>query len=318
MKKRNIIQTPIPSTDEILHENEILNTVFAIRGIKKREDLNLSLSNIIPPTDLIDMDKATDVLIKHYNQNSRIVIVGDFDCDGATSTSIAKEGLELLGFKNVSYIIPDRMVHGYGLTPSIAALACELNPQLVITVDCGISSFDGAKYISDNDIDLIITDHHLQDKSGKIPDCVAAINPNRNDCDSNLKNLAGCGVMLYTIIALRAKMRQENIFIGEQPSLTKLLDLVSLGTVADIVKLDRNNRILIANGLNLVKSGNSRPAIKEILNRNKYTSQKDVKCSDWGFTVGPILNAAGRLDNMTKGIEMLLATPYRQIGRAHV
>ncbi len=315
MKNKKIIEAK-SKNNNFIHENHILNKVFQVKGLESPDDLDLSPKNLISPFTLKDMDKATDCLMDHYYEQSRIVIVGDFDCDGATSTTAAKEGLELLGFKNVDFIIPDRMKHGYGLTESIAKLACEMKPDLVITVDCGISSFDGAEYIHEQGIELIITDHHLQAKNGLIPPCAAAVNPNRNDCTSNLKNLAGCGVMLYTIIALRAKMRDLNIFKDKgvkQPSINQLLDIVSLGTVADIVHFDKNNRILVKMGLDRVRSGAGRPAIHEVLTRNQYTSPEKVKTSDWGFILGPILNAAGRLDNMTKGIEMLLSRSQHEV-----
>ena len=320
MKKKPILENA-PQNSNFIHPHPVLNRVFQNRGIQSAEDLNLSPSKLINPFTLKDMDKAVECIIDHYYNDSKVVIVGDFDCDGATSTTIAVDGLRLLGFKNVDFVVPDRAIHGYGLTENIAKEVCELKPDLIVTVDCGISSFDGAEYIekyskqTGHNIELVITDHHLQAKNGLIPPCAAAVNPNRNDCTSELKNLAGCGVMFYVIIALRSKMKELGIFKNnalleskgvDQPSLTPLLDVVSLGTIADIVHLDTNNRIIVKMGLDLVKSGFARPAIHKILMDNKYTSPEKVNTGDWGFIVGPILNAAGRLENMSKGIEMLL------------
>ncbi|MFS1429636.1 single-stranded-DNA-specific exonuclease RecJ [Vibrio splendidus] len=298
-----------PKSDAIVHNNAVLNRVFQNRGITSIDDLDLSMKNLLNPFLIKDMDKATDSLIDHYYSDSRICIVGDFDCDGATSTSIMSEGLTMLGFKNVSYVIPDRQVHGYGLTPGIVDVAKETaNPDIIITVDCGISSFDGAERVYELGMELIITDHHLQAEAGVIPPCEAAININRTDCTFPSKNLAGCGVAFYLMIALRKKMRDLNIFTEKgvaEPDLSRMLDLVSLGTVADLVALDKNNRILVRAGLERTRRGLAREGISEIFRQKKKEISKATS-QDWGFTLGPILNAAGRLENMTKGIEMLL------------
>lgn len=288
-------------------EHEVLNRIYQNRGVKDSSELDLSLKNLLNPFLIKDMDKAVDTLIRHYHNDSNIIIVGDYDCDGATSTSIAVEGLKLLGFKNVGFIIPDRMIHGYGLTPTIVDLAAESKPDLILTVDNGISSFEGAKRVYEIGAELLITDHHLQSPDG-LPICEAAVNINRDDCEFPSKNLAGCGVMFYTIAALRNKMDKLGLFESNQmtkPDIMQLMDLVSLGTVADVVPLDYNNRILVNAGLQRTRSGNARPAINAILQQKNKDPIK-VTSMDWGFTVGPVLNAAGRLENMTKGIETLL------------
>ncbi|TOJ37746.1 single-stranded-DNA-specific exonuclease RecJ, partial [Vibrio parahaemolyticus] len=308
MTKKSIKERT-PQSDAFLHENPVINRVLQNRGIKSLEELDLDIKNLLDPFLIKDMDKATDSLIDHLMEGTNICIVGDFDCDGATSTSIMAEGLKLLGFENVSYIVPDRQKHGYGLTPSIVDLAYETKkPDVIVTVDCGISSFDGADRVYDLGMELIITDHHLQDSSGKLPKCEAAVNINRNDCPFPSKNLAGCGVAFYLMVALRKKMRDYGIFQQRgmaEPNLGQLFDLVSLGTVADVVPLDRNNRILVKLGLDRTKRGLAREAINEVFKQKNKDIFK-VKSSDWGFMMGPILNSAGRLENMTKGIEMLL------------
>ncbi len=308
MNKKTIIEKS-PQSEAQLHENPVINRVLQNRGIQSLDDLDLDIKNLLDPFLIKDMDKATDSLIDHLLEGSNICIVGDFDCDGATSTSIMAEGLKLLGFDNVSYIIPDRQIHGYGLTESIVELAYETNkPDVIVTVDCGISSFEGANKVYDLGMELIITDHHLQDSSGNLPKCEAAVNINRIDCPFPSKNLAGCGVAFYLMVALRKKMRDYGIFNQRgtsEPNLGQLFDLVSLGTVADVVPLDRNNRILVKLGLDRVKRGLGREAINEVF-KQKNREVLKAKSSDWGFMMGPILNSAGRLENMTKGIEMLL------------
>lgn len=306
---KKVIKEKAPKTNAIVHPNPVLNRVFQNRGIESADDLDLSMKNLLNPFLMKDMDKATDSLIDHYYSDSKLCIVGDFDCDGATSTSIMSEGLAMLGFKNVSYVIPDRQIHGYGLTPGIVDLAKETaDPDIIITVDCGISSFDGADRVYEHGMELIITDHHLQAEAGVIPQCEAAININRTDCEFPSKNVAGCGVAFYLMVALRKKMRDLDIFKEKgvaEPDLSRLLDLVSLGTIADLVALDKNNRILVRAGLERTKRGMARQAINEVFQQKNKDITK-ATAQDWGFMMGPILNSAGRLENMTKGIEMLL------------
>ncbi|MEZ9709288.1 DHH family phosphoesterase [Vibrio breoganii] len=304
MDKKEIVEIQ-PTGQKKIHEDDVLDRIFRNRGIQSATELDTSLSLIHSPDSMKDMDNAVEALVDHYNEGSNIVIVGDFDCDGATATTIAVEGLRLLGFEKVDYVIPDRQVHGYGLTPSIVVEAKKKRPDLLITVDCGITSFMGADAVYENDMELIITDHHLPSPDGRIPTCEAAVNINRLDCEFPSKNLAGCGVMFYVIMALRSRMNELGCF-EELPKLNSLLDLVSMGTVADLVTLDDNNRRLVAAGLKMVSSGRSRPALHRLLEASPYTSPERVSTQDWGFRVAPVFNAAGRLETMEKGVETLL------------
>lgn len=307
-----------------VHPHPLINRILQNRGIESMEDMRYPLKLLIHPNEMLNMPAAVRLLEEHIRRGSRIVIVGDFDCDGATSTSIAVEGLELMGAKDVKYIIPDRMIHGYGLSPAVAKLAGELAPDLVVTVDNGIASLDGAKAVRDlgNDIvrpdgtiipghpcDLLITDHHLPSEKGMPVDANVIVNPNQTDCTFPSPSIAGCGVMFYVIMALRAHLRDVGYFAEqgrEAPNIAPLLDLVALGTVADVVSLDKNNRILISAGLRRVREGHARPGIKALLKIGKRDPEK-VVASDMGFAVGPRINAAGRLDDMTVGIQCLLA-----------
>lgn len=308
--------------DEIVHENPILNRILQNRGIRHIDEMRYPLDALIPPTSMMGMDKAVLMLEKHIRAGSQIVVVGDFDCDGATSTSIAVEGLTMMGARNVQFIIPDRMIHGYGLSPSVVKLAAQYEPDLIVTVDNGIASFEGADavralansstledgtVVPGHPCELLVTDHHLAAEKG-LPDADVIVNPNQPGCPFPSKALAGCGVMFYTIMALRTHLRDSGYFhefAMEVPNIAKLLDLVSLGTVADVVGLDRNNRILIHAGLKRIRQGLVRPGIKALLDIAERDLGKIV-ASDMGFAVGPRINAAGRLDDMTIGIRCLL------------
>jgi len=293
-----------------VHENALLNRVYQNRGIESEDDLEYSLAKLISPDKMKGMDKGTDILINHILSDSTIIIVGDYDCDGATSTSIAVEGLKMLGAKNVDFIIPDRVADGYGITRKIVERASERSPDLIITVDNGIAAFEGALAVKDlkKPCQLLITDHHLPAESGEVPDADAIINPSQPGCPFPSKNIAGCGVMFYTILALRKKMREQNIFEKikiKEPAMSPLLDLVALGTVADVVKLDLNNRILVDAGLAWINKGMCRPGLKKLLEIGKRKIG-EIASSDFGFVAGPRINAAGRLDDMTIGIRCLL------------
>lgn len=309
-----IIERPALSKTEV-HENPILNRVLQNRGVESENDIAYSLSDLIDPFLMKGMQGAVELLHDHLIRQSRVVIVGDFDCDGATSSSIAVEGLRAMGFDEVSYIIPDRVIHGYGLSPSIVKLAGEMEPDLIITVDNGIASFEGAQAVRDLErpCDLLITDHHLPAESG-IPDANGIVNPSQPGCEFPSKHIAGCGVMFYVIMALRSHLRNKNYFKEkgiEQPSLAPLLDLVALGTVADVVPLDKNNRILVDAGLRRIRSGRGRPGIQALLDVAKRDSGKII-ASDFGFQIGPRINAAGRLEGMEQGIECLLSADYKE------
>ena len=299
-----------PKSSHKISEIPLLNRIYQNRGISSIDELNYSMSAMIPPNLMKGMDEACAVIEKHILLGNKILIVGDYDCDGATATSIAVEGLKLLGGENVEFLVPDRMKHGYGLSPAVVALAGESKPDLIITVDNGIASFEGAQAVADleHPCELVITDHHLAPENG-VPKAQAIVNPNQDGCEFPSKAIAGCGVMFYVIVGLRAHMRMNQSFDKlnmAEPKLDQLLDLVALGTVADVVPLDKNNRILVATGLARINRGLCRPGIHALLTIGKK-ELGSVVSQDMGFTVGPRLNAAGRLDDMTLGIKCLLS-----------
>lgn len=312
-----------PQTDAQIHPHPLINRILQNRGIESLDEMKYPLKGLINPNEMYNMQHAVELLEEHIRRGSRIVVVGDFDCDGATSTSIAVEGLQMMGAKDVKYIIPDRMVHGYGLSPPVARLAGELAPDLIVTVDNGIASHEGAEAVSrlgedtvcqdgtvipGHPCDLLITDHHLPSDKGLPEHANVIINPSQPLCTFPSPSIAGCGVMFYVIMALRAHLRDKGFFAEqgkEVPNIAPLLDLVALGTVADVVALDRNNRILISAGLRRIRDGLARPGIKALLQIGKRDAAK-VVASDMGFAVGPRINAAGRLDDMTVGIQCLL------------
>lgn len=309
-----IEREPLVNAD--VHPNAIINRVLQNRGVSSKDEIDYSLSKLIDPWLMLNMEKACELLHQELVAGSKVVVVGDYDCDGATSTSIAVEGLSILGFKNVEFIIPDRMIHGYGLSPSVVQLAAELEPDIIVTVDNGIASFDGAKAVAELErpCKLLITDHHLPVDGGMVPDADCIVNPSQPGCNFPSKALAGCGVMFYTIMALRAYLRKVGHFekLGiEQPNIMPLIDLVALGTVADVVPLDTNNRILIDAGIKRIKAGHGRPGIRALLEVAKKNPEKLV-AADFGFAVGPRINAAGRLEDMADGIKCLLCQDYNE------
>ncbi len=304
-----------PIVEHKVHEHPIINRILQNRGVISMDEMEYSLSQLIDPFTMTNMREAVILLEQHLRKNSRMVVVGDFDCDGATSTSVAVAGLKMMGATKISFIIPDRVIHGYGLTPSIVKLAEELEPDLIITVDNGIASFEGAQAIRDmkRPCQLLVTDHHLAAEKG-LPCADQIVNPNQPGCTFPSKNLAGCGVMFYVIMALRAQLRDTGYFeerLMTQPNIGTLLDLVALGTVADVVPLDKNNRILIDAGLSRIRAGHGRPGIRALLEIAKRNPEK-VVASDMGFSLGPRINAAGRLDDMSMGINCLLSESYEE------
>lgn len=308
MKIKPIVEA-VQKTTAHIHDNPILNRVYQNRGVVSPAEIEYSLHNLIKPNGMKGIDKATDILLNHLLAGSKIIVVGDYDCDGATATTIAVEGLTMLGAKNVSFLVPDRIKHGYGLSPEIVRLVGEQSPDLIITVDNGIASFAGCEAVKhlEKPCQIIVTDHHLAAEEG-LPDADAIVNPNQPGCGFKSKNIAGCGVIFYVIMALRAKMREKGIFekMGTvQPNMTPLLDVLALGTVADVVTLDYNNRILVTQGLNMINSGMCRPGIKAVLELKKRQIGNIVS-SDMGFSAGPCFNAAGRLDDMRLGIKCML------------
>lgn len=282
-----------------------LKKIYAARGVSESQ-LSLGLANLLTPK-FDQLDQALALLESALVEQKRILIVGDFDCDGATASVVAVKSLRMMGVKYVDFLVPNRFEHGYGLSPEIVTLAIkEKQPDLIITVDNGISSFDGAKLAKENNIQVIITDHHLT--SDTLPEADAIINPNLKDCEFLSKNLAGVGVCFYLFSALKTHLNKIQYFASNNitlPDLRTVLDLVALGTVADVVKLDQNNRILIDQGIKRIQQKLCSPgilALLEIANR----PVQSLQASDLGFAVGPRLNAAGRLSDISRGIKCLL------------
>jgi single-stranded-DNA-specific exonuclease len=308
MYLKKTIREMQPAHTESIVGNPFIDRLLQNRGVTSRSSIDYSINKLLSPWGLKDINEAVDTIIKHIFLGSNILIVGDYDCDGATATTIAYEGLKMCGAKNVDFIVPDRQKHGYGLTPAIVNDLAYLKPDLIITVDNGVSSFDGAKSVSELGCELLITDHHLAPSVG-LPIASAIVNPNRNDCSFESKNIAGCGVIFYVIMALRAKMRDEKLFdkLGIQnPNIKSLMDVLALGTVADLVTLDENNRNIVSIGLDIIRSGGARPGIMALIK----VSGKDhalLTATDFGFGLGPRINAAGRMSDMKIGINCLLA-----------
>jgi single-stranded-DNA-specific exonuclease len=287
--------------------NPLLRRVLSQRGIGSINELDLAVDKLLPPSDLLGMTEAVELLLATQESKGKIVVVSDFDADGATSCALGMLALRSMGFENVDYIVPNRFEYGYGLTPEIVALAAGKKPDLIITVDNGISSIDGVEAANTLGIKVLITDHHLPGK--ELPAAAAIVNPNQPGCSFASKSLAGVGVVFYLMLALRSKLREREWFTANPqfkvPNMASFLDLVALGTVADVVPLDQNNRILVNHGIKRIKARQARPGLLALLSIGKREPQNLV-ASDLGFTVGPRLNAAGRLDDMSLGIECLL------------
>ena len=284
----------------------LVQKIYSQRAISTSKDLELGLKNLITPEKFKGMKEAVDLLLRVLKKQQRILIVADFDADGATSCVLAINILKQLGIKNIDYIVPNRFEYGYGLTPELVESGKSFNPDLIITVDNGISSVEGVKVANSAGIDVLITDHHIAPEI--LPEAQAVVNPNQFGCDFPSKCIAGVGVIFYLMLALRSRLREEQWFESHgiaEPNLADQLDLVALGTIADVVALDRNNRILVDEGIKRIRSGKTRPGINALLrvaNRNGIR----LKTSDLGFSLAPRLNAAGRLEDMSTGIECLL------------
>ena len=301
--KRRVANSTLNLPDSM---HPLLRRVYSQRKIKHVEELELGLENLIPPERFKGIDAAIELLIDALRQQQRVLIVADFDADGATSCVVALTALRQFGYQHTDYIVPNRFDYGYGLTPEIVELAKTRNPDLIITVDNGISSIEGVAAAKSAGIKTLITDHHLP--GADAPNADAIVNPNQNGCNFPSKSIAGVGVIFYVMLALRARLRETNWFEENsiaEPNLADLLDLLALGTVADVVALDRNNRILVSEGLRRIRAGRTRPGIKSLLEIAGRSITR-LTASDLGFSVGPRLNAAGRLDDMSTGIECLL------------
>jgi single-stranded-DNA-specific exonuclease len=284
----------------------VLARLYAARAVRHPDELDLSFERLLPPAALKHMDAAVALLAESVRAGQRILIVADFDADGATSCALAVRALRSMGAHDVRYVVPNRFEYGYGLTPEIVAVAAQQQPQLLITVDNGISSVEGVRAAKALGMYVLITDHHLP--GAELPAADAIVNPNQPGDDFPSKNLAGVGVIFYVMLALRAQLRASGWFAQQnipEPNLARLLDLVALGTVADVVPLDHNNRILVAQGLKRINQGQTCPGIRALLEIAGRDPGRLV-ASDLGFVVAPRLNAAGRLTDMSLGIECLL------------
>ncbi|GGY20979.1 single-stranded-DNA-specific exonuclease RecJ [Rhodanobacter panaciterrae] len=289
----------------------VLQQIYAARGVLTPAEVEHRLARMLSPQLLGGMTQAVDLLVEAIRDDWSILIAGDYDCDGATGTAVAVRGLRLLGAKRVSYAIPNRFVHGYGLSPALVA-SLQPTPQLIVTVDNGVASVAGVAAAKARGIRVIVTDHHLPGE--QLPACDAMVNPNLLGDPFPSKMLAGVGVMFYLLLALRARLHEQGAFNGAKPDLSVLLDLVALGTVADLVPLDFNNRVLVEAGLQRIRSGRACVGISALVESGKR-SVATLCSSDLGFTVGPRLNAAGRLEDMRLGVECLLTDDVAQARR---
>ncbi len=301
IKRREAISSDVTLLSEI---HPVLRQVYLNRGVTKHSQLDRTLKNLPNYQALSGISTAVDIILCAIQANKKILIVADFDADGATSCAIAIRGLRMLGAKHLDFVVPDRFKFGYGLTPQIVDVALEHNPDLIITVDNGISSVDGVAYAVEQGCQVVVTDHHLPPK--KLPNAHAIVNPQLLGDEFPSKALAGVGVMFYVLLALRAKLNEQGAFTNSKaPNLAQLLDIVALGTVADVVPMDETNRKLVHQGLLRIQASQCVPGIRALLRIAKREAQSIV-ASDLGFAIGPRLNAAGRLDDMSLGIQCLL------------
>jgi single-stranded-DNA-specific exonuclease len=298
--KTRLSTRPCPfRTSELLRQDgvhPVLARIYASRGLLDARELSSELAALSPPSGLKHIDAAAAFLADAIGAGKRMTIVADYDCDGATACAVALRGLRAMGAQ-VDYIVPNRFEYGYGLTPEIVALtAREKAPDIIVTVDNGIASVDGVLAANGLGIDVVVTDHHLP--GDVLPAARVIVNPNQPECGFPSKNLAGVGVVFYVLLALRAELRRRGVFDAQtQPKLDSLLDLVALGTVADVVKLDANNRILVAQGLKRMRAGRMHAGVAALFR----VAGREARCAtpfDLGFAVGPRLNAAGRLQDM--------------------
>ena len=296
---------PIRAVTRLLEAgtHPLLARIYAARGIESREELDYSLKALLPPTQLKGVREAAEILADAIEAGARMIIVADYDCDGATACAVGIRALRAFG-ADVGYLVPNRFEYGYGLTPAIVELAAKMEPDLLITVDNGIASVEGVAAAREHGIATVITDHHLP--GDELPEADVIVNPNQPGCAFPSKALAGVGVMFYTMLALRAELRERGAFEGKtEPNLAELLDLVALGTVADVVKLDHNNRILVSQGLQRMRADRMQPGIRALFAAAGRDASR-ATTFDMGFALGPRLNAAGRLADMSLGIECLI------------
>lgn len=301
--KSRIVRRSCGTLDQFPAIHPLLQRIYAGRGVSRADDLDLGLERLLPIRELGNIDAAVALLLRHRQSGGPILVIGDFDADGATSTALVVRQLRRLAFPAVDFLVPNRFEYGYGLTPEIVALAATQSPALIITVDNGISSHAGVEAARQAGIETLITDHHLP--AATLPAAAVIVNPNAPGESFPSKALAGVGVAFYVMAALTRKLQELGLTPDPVP-VSDLLDLVALGTVADLVPLDRNNRVLVQQGLRRIRAGRCTPGIRALLEVAGKRSENCV-ATDLGFQVGPRLNAAGRLDDMTIGIKCLLA-----------
>ncbi|WP_413483248.1 single-stranded-DNA-specific exonuclease RecJ [Morganella psychrotolerans] len=309
LRRRDVVDGSALSAPE---RSPLLCRLYAARGISSPEQLDRGARGLLNYRQLNGIEQGVALLKEALHQNLHIVIVGDFDADGATSTALSVRALRLMGFRRIDFLVPNRFEDGYGLSPQVVEEARKKGAELIMTVDNGISSHDGVSAAHAAGIRVIVTDHHLPGET--LPQAEAIINPNLADCEFPSKSLAGVGVAFYLMSALRASLRTDNWFAEQgiaEPNLAELLDLVALGTVADVVVLDQNNRILVHQGLNRIRAGRCCAGITALLEIAKRNAPALV-ASDLGFALGPRLNAAGRLDDMSVGVALLLTDDMAQ------
>lgn len=284
----------------------LLRRIYTSRGIENEQQLDNGVRSLHSYQKLHGIDRAVELLFNAIKQQQRIIVVGDFDADGATSSALSVLALRMLGSQNVDYLVPNRFEDGYGLSPEVVDQAIELGAELIMTVDNGVSSIDGVRYAKEQGLVMVVTDHHLP--GSVMPNADAMVNPNLPDCSFPSKALAGVGVAFYLMMALCVSMRQSGWFREQgvsEPKLMELIDLVALGTVADVVPLDENNRVLVHQGLQRIRAGKARPGIQALIEVAKRDARRLV-AADFGFALGPRINAAGRLDDMSFGVELLM------------
>ncbi len=301
-----IVRRTVPTLPE-LQVSPLLARIYGARRITDPVELDQRLQRLPPPQQLKGMEAAVELLAAAVRGGQRILIVADFDADGATSCALAVRALTAMGARDVRFVVPDRFKYGYGLTPEIVAVAAEQQPDLLVTVDNGISSVDGVAAARARGIPVLVTDHHLP--AARLPDAAAIVNPNQPEDRFPSKNLAGVGVIFYVLSALRAQLRDTGWFHRQglaEPAMAQFLDLVAFGTVADVVALDQINRVLVAQGLKRIRAGRCTAGISALCTVTRR-QQNTLNTGDIGFALGPRLNAAGRLEDMSLGIRCLLS-----------
>ena len=308
--KRVSIERRAPGSEQLPIFSQVphaLARIYASRGVQSQAELGRNLKELLPDSEMKGMNEAVARLAHAVVSNESMLIVGDFDCDGATSTAVAILGLRMMGATQVDYLVPNRFEYGYGLSPEIVEVAHTQSPSLLITVDNGISSVEGVARARSLGMDVVVTDHHLA--GDQLPDAAAIVNPNQPGCGFPAKSTCGVGVIFYVLIALRRALQQQGWFEQQGlavPNLASLLDLVALGTVADVVALEHNNRVLVHQGLKRIRAGQARPGLLALIEISGRQKERLV-ASDLGFAIAPRLNAAGRLEDMSIGIECLLS-----------